>query len=72
MSEADFMSCIVIITTISYLVLLVIRMHIINQVKREIDKIRTEWKDERYERAKWQEKFEEEHQSPWNAKKRTA
>jgi queuine/archaeosine tRNA-ribosyltransferase len=71
MSEADFMTGMVILTTLSYLVLLLIRMHILNQVKREINKIRTEWKDERYERAEWQKKFEEEHQSPW-VKKRTA
>lgn len=56
----------------SYIVLLFLRTHLINQVRKEVNKIRTEWDDERYERAKWQEKFEEEHQSPWNTKKRTA
>lgn len=70
MSGSAFMIALFILSVVSYLVLLFIRGHIINQVRREMNAMREEWTAEKWERAQWQRKFEDEHQSPWNTKQK--
>lgn len=65
-----FMLALFILSVVSYIMLLFLRMHIINEVRREMNGMREEWKAEKYDRAQWQTKFEDEHQSPWHTKQK--
>lgn len=71
MSESQFMIALFILSVVSYLVMLFVRLHIINEVRREMNAMRQEWGAEKYERSEWQKKFEEDHPT-WMTKKRTA
>lgn len=46
-----FMLALFILSVVSYIVLLFLRMHIINEVRREMNRMREEWKAEKYDRG---------------------
>lgn len=65
MSESTFVVCLLILTVLVHLVLLFFRGWMINQLRREQRKMRTEWEGFKFEQDQWKTHFEEEHRSPW-------
>ena len=51
---------------LSLFALLFIRGWLIEKMREEVASLREEIKAERFARTKWQEAFEQKHQSPWH------
>ena len=74
MSQTAFFICLLVLTIVVHLGLMFVRGWLIGEVRREQNKMRTQWKDFKEDQDKWKHDFEEEHRSPWqtSTKRRSA
>ena len=72
MNSETFVLCICLFTVADHVSLLWMRGYLINELRREQNRMKTQWQDFKGAQEEWKNKFEEEHKAPWVLKRKTA